>query len=470
MKTKTILAFILLAFFGLSYNVNAQFSNLKHFNGGSDGGYPFGSLISDGTFLYGMTSADGANGDGVVFKIKPDGTSYTKLYDFNDPTSGSIPMGALYYDGTFLYGMTSEGGANALGTIFKIKPDGTSYTKLLDFDGAQKGSYPQGDLISDGTYLYGMTRTGGTDDVGAIFKIKPDGSSFVKIFDFDLALYGGSPWGSLYSDGTWLYGLTEYGGANSSGVAFKVSKDGLSYVKLVEFSSVISGTSPRGSLISDGTFLYGLTTYGGTNDEGVIFKVMPDGTGFTKLHNFSLATTGKAPHGSLTLIGSTLYGLNIEGGSNDGGVMFKIETNGSGVTKLVDFLGASNGSQPFGSLFAIGSSLYGMCYDGGSFGAGNIFKFGGAPVAISELIENEDLDVYPNPSTGILSINALETNFVSGKTYLAIYDDQGKKVMQSEVLNLKKTSIDLTSQENGVYFLRIFDDSNVLTKKIIVNK
>ncbi len=379
-------------------------------------------------------------------------------------------MGALYFDGTFLYGMTSEGGANALGTIFKIKPDGTNYTKLLDFDGASKGSNPQGELIYDGTFLYGITRTGGTDDVGVIFKIKPDGSSYTKILDFDLAVYGGSSWGSLYSDGTSLYGTTEYGGANSIGLIFKVSKDGSNFVKLVECAVSATGNSPRGSLISDGTYLYGLTTYGGANDEGAIFKVMPNGSGFTKLHDFALTSSGKAPHGALTLIGSTLYGLTVEGGANDMGTLFKIETNGSSFTKLLDFSGASNGSQPFGSLFAIGSSLYGMTYDGGSFAAGNIFKYSGIPVAISEWIENEDLNVYPNPSNGLISVSTSQTHFISGKTTLVVYDNQGKMVLQKDVPNPNELKIDLSSQVNGVYFLRLTDGTHIVSKKIILNK
>ena len=46
------------------------------------------------------------------------------------------------------------------GTIFKIKPDGTGYAKLLDFAGVI-GGYPYGSLISDGIFLYGMTEIGG---------------------------------------------------------------------------------------------------------------------------------------------------------------------------------------------------------------------------------------------------------------------------------------------------------------------
>src|SRR4051812_49788877 len=80
----------------------------------------------------------------------------TKLIDFAGTTNGSQPQGSLYFDGTYLYGMTYIGGSANWGTICKIKPDGTGYVKLLDFLHLTNGSNPTGALISDGTYLYGM--------------------------------------------------------------------------------------------------------------------------------------------------------------------------------------------------------------------------------------------------------------------------------------------------------------------------
>src|SRR3972149_5060166 len=112
-----------------------------------------------------MTRFGGSNNMGVLFKIMPNGTGYTKLVDFTGTANGSYPYGSLISDGTFLYGMTCGNGTNDMGTVFKIKPDGTGYAKLIDFDGTN-GSYPRGSLISDGTFLYGMTAEGGTNNIG----------------------------------------------------------------------------------------------------------------------------------------------------------------------------------------------------------------------------------------------------------------------------------------------------------------
>ncbi|NHN25940.1 T9SS type A sorting domain-containing protein [Flavobacterium jejuense] len=70
-----------------------------------------------------------------------------------------------------MYGTTGTGGINDIGSIFKVKPDGTSFSKLIDFDGNTHGSYPRRSLISDGALLYGMTSSGGENNQGVIFKL-----------------------------------------------------------------------------------------------------------------------------------------------------------------------------------------------------------------------------------------------------------------------------------------------------------
>jgi gliding motility-associated-like protein len=286
---------------------------------------PFGSnprcaLISDGIFLYGMASTSGIYGDGNIFKIRKDGTGFVTLYDFEVTTSGWRPQGSLIFDGTFLYGMTIAG--PSLGTIFKIKTDGSGYLKLLDFTGASNGAGPLGSLISDGTFLYGMTVGGGVNDDGTIFKIKTDGTEYSKLLDFGDASTGSKPQGSLLADGNFLYGMTTYGGPNFGGTIFKIKTDGTAYERLFIFT----GDNPVSDLISDGTFLYGMTEGGVNPSNGIIFKIKFDGTAYETLFNFE-NSTGRAPMGYLTLDGNSLYGLAAQGGANDEGTMFKFDLN-----------------------------------------------------------------------------------------------------------------------------------------------
>jgi uncharacterized repeat protein (TIGR03803 family) len=86
---KKLLLFLSMAICGIA---NAQFTTLYNFAGApTDGNSPRGSLISDGTSLYGMTAGGGSAGYGTIFKIMPDGTGYNKLLDF-DNTNGIMRM------------------------------------------------------------------------------------------------------------------------------------------------------------------------------------------------------------------------------------------------------------------------------------------------------------------------------------------------------------------------------------------
>ncbi len=378
-----------IAFQLVTFNSFAQYSKLLDFEGATVGRYPYGDLISDGTFLYGMTVEGGTNNLGTIFKIMPDGTGYSRLLDFAGATNGRFPRGSLISDGTFLYGMTSGGGTNGQGTIFKIMPNGTGYAKLLDFTRAN-GSSPGGSLISDGTFLYGMTEFGGTmteDDRGTIFKIMPDGTGFAMLWNFPEAANGRSPRGSLISDGTFLYGMTRGGGTNNLGTIFKIMPDGTGYAKLLDFAGVANGSTPYGSLISDGTFLYGMTVGGGTNGLGTIFKIMPDGTGYAMLLDFAGAANGRFPNGSLISDGTFLYGMTGYYDINDKGTIFKIMPDGTGYTKLLDFTGATNGSGPYGSLISVGTFLYGMTSWGGTNDLGTIFKIMPDGTGYAKLLE-----------------------------------------------------------------------------------
>jgi len=73
-----------------------------------------------GDYLYGTTSSGGLSSGGMIFKIKPDGSDYTNVFEFVTE-SGYSSWSSLLYEGSFLYGITAGGGSNNdNGTIFKF--------------------------------------------------------------------------------------------------------------------------------------------------------------------------------------------------------------------------------------------------------------------------------------------------------------------------------------------------------------
>jgi uncharacterized repeat protein (TIGR03803 family) len=447
---------------------NAQLTTILNFAGFSNGNHPQGSVISDGTYLYGMTSGGGATSMGTIFKIMPNGTGYVNLLNFSGTADGSQPYGSLYYDGSFLYGMTATGGATNNGVIFKIKPDGTGYIDLLDFAGTTNGGGPRGSLISDGVFLYGMTIGGGANSMGTIFKIMPNGTGYTKLLDFAGATNGKLPHGSLYYDGTFLYGMTQQGGANDLGTIFKIKPNGTGYLKLLDFTGT-NGSYPAGSLITDGTFLYGMANSGGTNVDGVIFKIMPNGTGYVKLLDFGGAN-GQSPDGDLLYDGTFLYGTTYNGGTSNNGIIFKIKPNGTGYADLLDFAGTTNGKQPSGSLISDGTFLYGTAYTGGSTNNGTVFKLGGA-IGIEQFFgANEQISIYPNPAANSLQVAVSGNNgHVTGSRQIQVIDMLGNTIKEFKSQNTE-LKIDVSDLNNGVYFVSVKTNNGMVTKKIIVQR
>lgn len=104
----------------------------------------------------------------------------TVLHNF-DNTDGSYPQSGLVQapNGDF-YGTASFGGAHTQGTVFKITPGGV-FSTVYNFcsqgsDACTDGEQPRMGLMLDSNgYLYGTTEFGGANNRGTIYRITPAG-------------------------------------------------------------------------------------------------------------------------------------------------------------------------------------------------------------------------------------------------------------------------------------------------------
>lgn len=375
---------------GTVFKVNSDgtgFKAIKWFTNSIEGSYPQGNLVLSGNTLYGTTldggSFGGSSGYGTVFKINTDGTGFAVLKNF-DSTNGSNPQAGLVLSGNTLYGTTSSGGSSNYGTVFALSTDGTGYKVLKSFTGLD-GRLPQANLLLTGSTLYGTTGTGGNSNLGTVFTLNTDGSGFTVLKSFG-GYEGRQPRGLLLSGNT-LYGITRLGGANYGvgtgnaslgyGTVFSLNTDGSSFSVLYEFSGY-DGWLPYGVLVLAGNALYGVTqnggsTMGGVNmGDGVVFTLNTDGSGFTTLYNFSGAD-GNFPSGGLLLSSNALYGATSGGGASGSGEIFSINTDGSGFSVLTNFM-AVDGMNPFSSLTYYQGMLYGTTSSGGISNLGTVFR------------------------------------------------------------------------------------------------
>ena len=225
---------------------SANGGSALHTFSGSDGAYPEGALLQqkDGNF-YGITSGGGlltcssydSLGCGTVFQMTSAGAIKT-LHSFSS-TDGAHPYQAMILgsDG-WMYGVTVFGGSTTCsggaqwigcGTVFKIDTSG-NFTALHSFSGSD-GAYPTAIMQATDGYFYGTTQGGGDvscsgrygPGCGTVFKMDSAGNVTV-LYSFTGQSDGSWPESGVIqgADGN-LYGTTAYGGTNDDGVIFRIS-------------------------------------------------------------------------------------------------------------------------------------------------------------------------------------------------------------------------------------------------------
>jgi len=242
-------------------------------------------------------------------------------YEFsrlNGPTAPSGPAGPLVLDKNgYFYGAAIEGGSKFLGAIFKVNASTHQVTVISSFKGPSPASYPVTALLlaSDGNFYGGTQSFSGS---GEIFKVTPGGkvSTFYTFsgtaVNLDAPLIQGS-------DGN-FYGI-------AGSYIFKLTPDAT--FTILHTLMGTDGSNPAGALAQgpNGN-LYGLCTYGGIANTGTLYEVSIDGSSFTVLHNFgdgSIQSDGLYPQGSLLLAAdNNFYGVTQYGGSAQEGTIFKI--------------------------------------------------------------------------------------------------------------------------------------------------
>ncbi len=262
---------------------------------------------------------------------------------------------------------------------------GVAFTTLHSFSIADVGGdFPNGSLTlgSDGNY-YGVTSTGEDDSLrGTVFKLSP-GGVLTTLYVFSGGDDGIFPGGKLAlgRDGN-FYGTTQNGGANDGGTVYKITPAGVETVVYSFTDEQNSANQTELTVGSDGNF-YGATPAGGANGAGEIFKMTPAGT-LTVLHSFGAITThtnrvstnadGYGAGFALTP-GSdgSFYGVAPDGGTNGAGTVFKITPAGV-FTLLYSFDIGTGGDFPAGSLtLASDGDFYGTA-QGGANENGTIYK------------------------------------------------------------------------------------------------
>jgi len=358
---------------------------LYSFKGSPDGSNPYGGVVIHNGSLYGTTLTGGLYGQGTVFQLAPKtggGWTETVLYNFcpvaPSCTDGQSPAyEKLIFDAQGnIYGTAYQGGTLGNGVVFELSPSGSAwnYQVLYNFAGSPDAANPISGLVADSKgNLYGTAYSGGGGDNGAVYQLhnNGNGSWSEQVIASISSLFAGlaiDPQNNLYG--------------TTSTTVFKIIPNGTNnwyLANIMTFSTQAQGNTPNGTPILDSIGnVYGTTTYGGTKNVGVIYKLTKGGTlKYTEKVLYSFGSNGTLPYGGLVMDSTgNLYGATTAGGKNDAGVVYKLIFNGTnyiGEVSIQPFIGI-NGAVAYDSLILDSKIyLYGTTYYGGANGEGTVF-------------------------------------------------------------------------------------------------
>ena len=369
-----------------------------------DGSWPTGGLTAHGGFLYGVTVGGGAAFAGNVFRSSPDG-DIEAIHEF-DYFDGARPSARPIRVGTAWVGTTETAGAGFAGTVWEI-PDAEELSTVCAF-GNGEGRSAGGKLIeaSDG-YLYGTTSAGGLfHDQGTLFRMSKAGD-VETLHSFNL-LDGRRPYGGLVqgSDGG-LFGTTIYGGADNSGVAFRLGLDGAFSLLRSYVWPEDPGIYPGPLAVGPDSEMYGTTEDGGECGAGTVYRLSTSGEPTT------IYPSCGAVAGPLTrATDGFMYGV-------EGTLIIRLSTDGDR-TVLYDFWASPVGSGPVPGL-AEGpdGNLYGT--SGSYVGVGSLYRL--TPQGQAML-----LHTFPYQGSAFQSASALirgSDGRIYGTTHTSSSDDPG---------------------------------------------
>ena len=237
--------------------------------------HPWSSLVK----YYGVMTHGGSNGFGTIFTLDADNDEYVTLRHFSGP-DGKYPSEALVEVDGLLYGTTPFGGATDKGTIYVFDPEHPDFNfRVLHSFAGEDGAVPQAALLAIDGRLYGTTNLGGTYGKGTVFSIDLSGANYSVIHHFQ-GLDGANPHAALMqARDKHIYGTTTTGGAGDTfsfyGSIFRMDVGYSNDFSIIHRFSQTDGISTQARLIeaSDGA-LYGSTQAGGSEDRGVVFRLV----------------------------------------------------------------------------------------------------------------------------------------------------------------------------------------------------
>jgi uncharacterized repeat protein (TIGR03803 family) len=470
---------------------------------------------AQGPILYGVTvfgpdTSSNPNNSyvtGTIFRYSGYVTS-TTVHSFNGLDGSYVWNSLIKASNGLMYGTSRLGGTDSLGTIFSFDYTTDSVKLLHSCKGGSDLSSPSNSLIqATNGKLYGLSQSGGMYNQGTLYSYDISARVISVLYSFGSSTDVTAPTCKLIqaSDGN-LYGvgvMNMTGGYNGAILKFDISsgQESIAYI----FTGGTDGSYPNGNLIqATNGLLYGVTEFGGADSLGTIYSYDIATSTKTVAYSFHGPFDIKNPKNSLFQASNGwLYSLDYQLGR-----VFCFDI-ASAEDSILQNTFSGSGQYTYGELMqASDGNLYGTSSSGGLGGNGNpgpgfvyrivltapsyylgyahsVYQFGfdhninvdgswplcqlvevAHPASVQEVPATLTCDIFPNPTPGIITVQ------LPGHTQnalLEIYNILGNKVCQT-LINDSQTSINLSNEAAGTYLLKIRTSDHVQTSKVVLIK
>lgn len=294
-------------------------------------------------------------GSGVVFSVTSQGSA-TILGSF----STAFLLQSLLVSGPNRLFYSSVGSSNPLPTydVFSVTsvPGGQKIYTAQSINPELTQNLPDGTLLGsgvDGSYLWHLIRSDLSGNITSLYQ-------FPSSDRLENAIYA--------NDGNY-YGVIEPA-VGTTAYVFRLTPSN-SLTLLYTFpSNTFTSYLPTPLLKASDGNLYGATVTGGANGTGMVYRITSGGT-FTLLHSFEQGPGVRGPASLIEASDGNLYGVYQ---ANDGdGRIFRVTKSGR-FTVVYDMNGA-DGLPPCWLIQGSDGIIYGTARAGGSTGSGTVFAF-----------------------------------------------------------------------------------------------
>jgi len=346
---------------------------------------------------------------GVVPAQSADTPIRKQIFSFPDPGLVVSPVPGLAIDSAgALYGAAVWGGPQNSGGLYKLTPPAagqTTWTQtvLQAFSGGSSGALPQPPILDTNGAIYGALYLGGPTQKGQIYRATPPAApggawTTTVLYSFGGAADGEGPSGRLVFDSSGaLYGVTRFGGVNKAGVVYRLKPDATrsswTYEKLwdLETPDGKGGSAMASDPVFDRAGALNIGMAATRTGAGAVIRLARPAAGTTAwtrqfLYRFTGATDGAQPGPVVLGLDGAVFGMTKTGGAGFGQV-FRIQPPQPGQTAwtksaLHDFQGGDDGGWPAGGLLLdTGGALYGATSRMTTSGKGVVFRLS-PPVSV----------------------------------------------------------------------------------------